>query len=387
MNVEQRDLEGANRRLNAIVSWAPRVAASIGPLAGMAVAVKANIDVAGLPTTAGLAHRRSMVADADAPLVARLRAAGAVVLGHANMDEAALGAVTDNPFWGRSENPRRHGRTAGGSSGGSAAAVAGGLARLGLGTDTLGSVRIPASYTGIYGLKPGLAALSMAGVVPLVARLDVPGLLASSLEDLAAGWAALHPDQQAMPVRRIACLAEVMSAPMAPAVRAALEAVMLAARALGVVVKVQPFCGLSLSRARMGGFREALRAAQDHFGTQCVSPRLARWFEKARHAPQEPDAMARASDAIMQALATADVLLLPTTPQTAFAHAEAHPDQADFCAPASLAGVPSLSFPAGVDLDGMPVGMQLVGPQGSETTLMALAGRLVASCVEPGRQM
>ena len=132
------DLEGLNRQVNAIIAWAPRAEEGVGPLAGITVAVKANIAVAGLATTAGMAHRREVWAQADAPIVARLRAAGAMILGHTNMDEAGLGAVTDNPSWGRTENPHKRGRTAGGSSGGSAAAVASGMARLALGTDTLG---------------------------------------------------------------------------------------------------------------------------------------------------------------------------------------------------------------------------------------------------------
>ena len=380
------EVEAINRRLNAIVSWAAKMAPVAGPLAGMAVAVKANIDVAGLATTAGMAHRRHAFADEDAPLVARLRAAGAVVLGHANMDEAALGAVTDNPFWGRTENPWRRGRTAGGSSGGSAAAVAGGFARLALGTDTLGSVRIPASYTGIFGLKPGPGVLTMAGVVPLAQRLDVPGLLAASLEDLKSGWSVLHPGQHAAPVRRIMVLAEVLAAPMSPVVRTALETVCLAARARGKAVETRPFAGLSLPHARQGGFREAVLEARTRFGHEPVSPRLARWFEKAPDTQDETDTMARVHDVVRAALETADVLILPTTPQTAFPHAEVHADQADFCALANIAGIPALSFPAGVDMDGMPVGVQIMGRPDSETTLMALAGELVASSSELRRK-
>lgn len=375
-------LDAANRRCNAITAWAPRHPAGQGPLAGMAVAVKANIDIAGMATTAGLAHRRTAPAMADAPLVARLRAAGATILGHANMDEAGLGAVTDNPHWGRTENPRRRGHTAGGSSGGSAAAVAAGLARLALGTDTLGSVRIPASYTGIFGLKPGPGLLPATGIVPLAPRLDTPGLLAASLEDLALGWAALVPPQPVPappvpPIRTLAVLAEVQAAPMAPAVRAGWEAMLLAARGLGLVVTQRPLAALSLRAARLGGLREALLQLRTMLADTPVSLPLARWLAHADQLPDGADAMARAHHAVHEALAHADALLLPTTPQPAFPHGERHDDQADVCALANLAGVAALSLPAGQDMDGRPFGVQIVGPSGSEASLMALAGQLL----------
>jgi aspartyl-tRNA(Asn)/glutamyl-tRNA(Gln) amidotransferase subunit A len=339
---------------------------------GHTLAVKANIDIAGLATTAGLAA--GPVAVADAPIVAVLRAAGARVLGHTNMDEAALGAVTDNPHWGRTENPRRPGHTAGGSSGGSAAAVASGAASLGLGTDTLGSVRIPAAYTGIFGLKPGPGLLSMLGIVPLAPSLNVPGLMAATLGDLQALWDVLVPGQPVQPVARLALLAEVEAAPMQPAVRAALGRTLLAARVQGLSIVQCPFTGLSLSAARLAGFHQALADARLYFAEQPVSPRLARLL--ARADVPDADAMARAHHAVWQALACADVLVMPTTPQAAFPHGEHHPDQADFTALANLAGVPALSMPAGFDSKGLPVGVQLIGRPGSESTLMALARRL-----------
>ncbi|WP_439534747.1 amidase [Polymorphobacter sp.] len=369
-------LAARNRALNALVALLPPgpppAFPIVGPLSGHSLAVKANIDVVGLATTAGLA--RGPLAAADAPLVAMLRAAGATVLGHANMDEAALGAVTDNPHWGRTENPHRPGYTAGGSSGGAAAAVAGGLATLGLGTDTLGSVRIPAAYTGVYGLKPGHGLLPMQGIVPLDPTLDVPGLLAGSVDDLEAAWGALVPHQPTSRVQRLALLAEVEAAPMVAAVRAGQSDLLLRARAHGLSVLQRPFTGLSLAVARLAGFHQALAAARLRLSPTEVSPRLARLLARA----DVPDAAAigHARAAVFTALESADVLVMPTTPGAAFPHGENHPDQADFTALASLAGVPALSVPAGFDRDGLPVGVQLVGPPGSESTLIALARAL-----------
>ena len=381
------DLEAINRRLNAITAWAPRMAAVEGALSGLTVAVKANIDVAGLATTAGMACRREAMALGDAPVVARLRAAGAIILGHANMDEAGLGAVTDNPFWGRTENPLRRGRTTGGSSGGSAAAVSGGLARLALGADTLRWVRIPAAYTGIFGLKPGRGVLSGEGVVPLLAQLDVPGVMAAQIEDLAAAWDVLVPAQHLVPVVRVAVLADVQAATMAPAVRAGLETMLILARAMGLKVETRPFSGLCLREARLCGFWEAVSEAGRRFGGDAVSPRLARLFAKAADASEGAAAMARARDIVLGALQVVDAIILPTAPQTAFAHGEIHADQVDFCALASLAGVPALSVPAGVDLDGMPVGVQFIGRPGNEAGLIALARQLLACWPEPRREI
>ena len=135
------------------------------PLDGLSLAVKDNIDVAGLPTTAGMATRRGRTAERDAFVVQQLRGAGMVLLSKLNMHEAAIGATNDNPFSGRCDNPLRAGQTPGGSSGGSAAAAAAGLCALALGTDTMGSVRIPAAYCGGVGFKPSWGRVSTRGTV------------------------------------------------------------------------------------------------------------------------------------------------------------------------------------------------------------------------------
>jgi aspartyl-tRNA(Asn)/glutamyl-tRNA(Gln) amidotransferase subunit A len=166
------------------------------------VGVKANIAVQSMPWHAGIAAYRGRVADRDADAVAALREGGAVILGVLNMHEAALGATTDNLAFGRCHNPYRHDVTPGGSSGGSAAAVAAGLCAAALGTDTMGSVRIPASYCGVFGHMPRRGLISTAGVVPLSWTLDRVGLLARSAEDAEAvlsvcgGAAAVKPEAE-----------------------------------------------------------------------------------------------------------------------------------------------------------------------------------------------
>ncbi|MEC7257857.1 MAG: amidase family protein, partial [Pseudomonadota bacterium] len=165
-----------------------------GPLAGRIVGVKSNICVAGQGWTGGIGSRAREIADNDAAVVAALRAAGAAILSRLAMDEGALGASTDNPHFGRCDNPAWPGHSAGGSSGGSAAAVAAGAVHAALGSDTMGSVRIPAAYCGVYGLKLGADTVDMAGVLPLAPSLDALGLFAASPGGLTELLAVLAPE-------------------------------------------------------------------------------------------------------------------------------------------------------------------------------------------------
>ncbi|MBW8753816.1 MAG: AtzE family amidohydrolase [Sphingomonadales bacterium] len=164
-----------------------------GPLAGVPYCVKDLFDVEGLPTTAGAALRSDAApARSDAKAISMLRAAGAVLVGTANMDEFAYGFATVNARYGTTRNPHDISRLAGGSSGGSAAAVAAGIVPLSLGSDTNGSIRVPASLTGIYGLKPTHDALPMEGAFPFVASFDDIGPFATSVADLRLVWEVLR---------------------------------------------------------------------------------------------------------------------------------------------------------------------------------------------------
>lgn len=167
-----------------------------GPLAGVPYAVKNLFDLAGVVTVAGSKiNRTHPPATEDATAVERLRRAGAICVGAVNMGEYAYDFVTDNPHDGATRNPHDRARSAGGSSGGSAAAVAGGLVPFSLGTDTNGSIRVPSSFCGIWGLKPTYGRLSRAGSFPFVASLDHIGPFARSVRDLAAIYDVLQgPD-------------------------------------------------------------------------------------------------------------------------------------------------------------------------------------------------
>jgi aspartyl-tRNA(Asn)/glutamyl-tRNA(Gln) amidotransferase subunit A len=142
------------------------------------VAVKDNIDVAGMVTTAGGRHLPPVPAESDAPIVAALRAAGGHVVGKANMHEYAFGVTNDNPHFGFARNPHDDQRVPGGSSGGSAVVVGLGLCDWAIGTDTGGSIRIPAGLCGVVGMKPTTGSLSIEGIFPLAESLDVPGPMA-----------------------------------------------------------------------------------------------------------------------------------------------------------------------------------------------------------------
>ena len=187
-----------NPALNAFTAVTPdraraRAAAKpTGPLAGVPFAVKNLIDVAGLPTLAGSKiNREHPPAPADATLVSRLEAAGAILVGALNMGEYAYDFTGENAHDGASRNPHDGARMTGGSSGGSGGAVAGGLVPIALGSDTNGSIRVPASFCGIFGLKPTYGRLSRAGSFPFVSSLDHLGPFARNVTDLALAYDAM----------------------------------------------------------------------------------------------------------------------------------------------------------------------------------------------------
>ena len=373
-----------------------RAGTALGPLEGLTLAVKDNIDVAGMPTTAGMATRRGHVAPQDAWCVQQLRSEGMVVLGKLNMHEAALGATNDNPHHGRCEHPLRAGYTPGGSSGGSACAVAAGLCALALGTDTMGSVRIPAAYCGVTGFKAGYGLVSTRGTVACCHALDHVGTLARSLRDL----------RQVMP-RLIAFDAQCADARQVWPRPALLRPRWLAAadpNAMGWQREVVDAYGQALSRLRargdevvpvdLGGydFGRARRAglllaeadllvehAQDWDARrELFSPELTSllsWGERqgAAACAAANRTVAAARVEVQRWWRMGDVMLLPTAPQTAFAFGSPAPvNQADLTSIANMAGVPAISLPLPVAPGALPIGLQAIAPEGHEDTLLNL---------------
>jgi aspartyl-tRNA(Asn)/glutamyl-tRNA(Gln) amidotransferase subunit A len=370
-------LEGVNAPLNAFVDFDPAAAPEQGPLSGLSIGIKSNIAVRGLPWTAGMGLRRELISHRDAEVVARLRAAGAAILGTLNMHEAALGATTDNAFFGRTHNPHRHGFTPGGSSGGSCAAVAAGLCDAALGTDTLGSVRIPAAYCGVYGLKPTYGAVPTDGLVFLGRAYDTIGPLARTLGVLERVWRVIGTDRDGAPFARLILLkSEVESQPaVVDAYARALAAIDLPRAEFSV-----PANPTSLRLAALAEIARELIAELGPDRTakaELISPELHFILNALESLPTNRPLLDRTRDAIVSAIGDDGVLLMPTAPQAAFAHGTAPPhNQADFTGLANIAGLPALAIPAGRDGDGLPVGVQLVGPAGSEMRLIALARQL-----------
>lgn len=364
-------------RFNAFVDRDPAAGFGSGPLALTTVGVKSNIAVAGLPWTAGMGLRRGMIAERDAEVVARLREAGAAILGTLNMHEAAFGSTTSNPFYGDTFNPHREGFTPGGSSGGSGAAVAAGLCDASLGTDTLGSIRIPAAYCGVYGLKPTADAVPTQGLVPLDLRFDTIGPLARDLDTLERVWRAIadDPGRNTSTTRLIA-----LGTPPVECESAIERAWNTAREAIGLPEELLSLPG-SLDAIRLAAFAGIGRAFAadlgDALGSEGVSPELRFIVRAALDLPFDEALLAATREALLGALGDDGVMVLPTAPQVAFAHTPRPPaSQSLFTGLANVAGLPALAIPAGKDERGLPVGVQLIGPPGSEPALIALARAL-----------
>ncbi len=356
------------------------------PLEGIVIGIKANIAVKGLELSAGMRARQGIIANADAEIVQRLRDAGAVIIGTLNMHEAALGATTDNRWFGRCINPHGEGRTPGGSSGGSGSAVAAGLCVAALGTDTLGSIRIPAAYCGIFGLKPTNSAAPARGLVPMSERFDAVGPLARSMDDVSILSNVLFTPDLSTAMRRskmftlaglggVECEAEVIAAYQS--VLAELP------EPPGIITLAQP-CSVIRTSAFVQAVRDLAVSLVPLGEERCsqFSEELERLIEFAI-SRSETDLAADVlhvseAAAVLQAeIGTNGILLLPTAPQTAFSQGERAPNnQADFTGLANIAGLPSISIPVGRGRDNMPVGVQLIGPAGGEAMLIAQARML-----------
>lgn len=376
-----------------------------GPLHGIPVAVKDNIDVAGLPTTCacpGYAH----VATEDAALVARLRRAGALVIGKTNLDQFATGLVGMRSPYGVPRNTLDPALVPGGSSSGSAVAVAAGLVPLALGTDTAGSGRVPAGLNAIVGLKPSLGALSTRGVVPACRTLDCVSIFALTAEDAFAGFSALagfdaaDPFSRALPVGRPGPLPLRIGVPDGPSRRfagdalseAAYDAALADLAALGatlVPVDLTPFfatAALLYDGPWVAERWEAIRALVTerpealHPVTRAITERATAFSAADAFAGRYRLAeLRRATEPVWQSI---DALCVPTfpRPQTLAALAAdpigPNAELGTYTNFVNLLDLCALAVPSHPRADGWPAGVTLIAPAGRDAALVPLGDAL-----------
>ncbi|HEY8517506.1 MAG TPA: Asp-tRNA(Asn)/Glu-tRNA(Gln) amidotransferase subunit GatA [Candidatus Binatia bacterium] len=400
-----------------------------GPLLGIPIVLKDIFTTRGIRTTCGSRILESFVPPYDADAVERLARAGAVLIGKANLDEFAMGSSTENSAFGITRNPWDPTRVPGGSSGGSAAAVAGGEALGALGTDTGGSVRLPASYCGVCGLKPTYGRVSRYGVIAYASSLDQVGPFAWTVRDLAdlLGVIAGHDprDSTSVPkpvpdyaaaltgdVRglRIGVPREYFAEGIAPdverAVRAAIDALAkLGASVVDVELPHTPYAiatyylvataEASSNLARYDGVKYGLRAGEPGdslldmyrhtrdagFGAE-VKRRIllgtyalsAGYYDAYYLKALKVRTLIRRD--FERAFERCDVIAAPTSPTTAFRIGEKTSDPLAmylsdvFTTSVNLAGLPGLSVPCGFDADGLPIGLQLIAPAFAEETAL-----------------
>jgi aspartyl-tRNA(Asn)/glutamyl-tRNA(Gln) amidotransferase subunit A len=372
-------------------------------LAGIPVAVKDIFDTAGLRTTYGSAIFTDHVPDRDAAAVRRTREAGGIVLGKTLTHEFAWGITSENPHYGPCRNPHDPDRVAGGSSGGSAAVLAYGGAPLALGSDTGGSIRIPAAFCGVSGLKPTYGRVSAAGVLPLAPSLDHIGPLARTPADAqllldairgadaADPATARQPPEPADPLQpaRVAVCPDLHPVALEPGVRRRFEAAVAAFGDRVVEVRL-PEAEAGIAAFAPLQMAEALRfhrsagiwpARAEEYGAD-VRHRL----ERAAEVTLDDFMAAReARRRLCAGFATlferADVLLTPVSacPPAKIGETRGFREKVlAYTVPQDMAGLPACAVPAGGDDDGLPVGVQITGPWGAERRVVAVAEELLA---------
>ncbi|TKB43276.1 amidase [Thalassotalea mangrovi] len=398
-DIQQFAFEKLNPAINAVTQYANDkfVDDEQKPLAGISIGVKENIDVAGFNTTAGLEYLRDNQAISDSFCVSRLRASGATLNAKLNMHEGALGASNHNSHYGNCYNPWQLDLTPGGSSGGSAAAVAAGLCSIALGTDTMGSVRIPASYCGVFGFKPSRGAVSNRGSVPCATSLDNIGPLARSAEDLLLAFNLMQGfDNKAADSRNIQFKSSPQDTMPVLLVPESLENLGVEDGVLsdfnrnidvfvdmGCTIRHVDISDYDFSAVRRHGLilcEAEMRCTHQQAWEQTpelFSPYLTSLlgFIDSKTPMDVIKAEQTTNNAIpytRMLFNQGDYLLMPTTPQRAFAMNESVPvNQADFTSLANHAGLPAVSLP--MLTDSLPCGMQLIGKQDHDYELLNLA--------------
>jgi aspartyl-tRNA(Asn)/glutamyl-tRNA(Gln) amidotransferase subunit A len=438
--------ERLNPQLNSFLSIereyaesrAKHVAGADGDMSlrGLAIAVKDNICTKGLQTTCGSRILHNYKAQYDATAIKRLNDAGAIVVGKTNMDEFAMGSSNESSAFGPARNPWDTTRVPGGSSGGSAVAVASGVVRAGLGSETGGSVRQPASLCGIVGLKPTYGRISRYGLVAFASSLDNIGVFGQTVKDVAnvlgviAGRDPLDSTTADVPVpdytaaldaeiagRKIGVPRELFGDGLDADVRNAVEGSIDKFRSLGAeIVDVElPYAKYGIAvyyiiataeassnLARYDGVRYGFRAEEatalremyfktreEGFGDE-VKRRImlgtyvlsSGYYDAYYSKAQKVRALVKRDYKL--ALAKCDAILTPTSPSVAFKVGEKTADPLAmylndiYTVSANLAGTPAVSIPSGLSSEGLPIGTQLVGNFWSEDLLLDLASRYEA---------
>lgn len=399
---------------------------ALGPLAGLPLLVKDNIDTTALATTAGTPGLLSNRPRRNAPVLAPLFGAGALLFAKANMHELAFGITSHNYHFGAVHNPYDATMIPGGSSGGTGAGIAARLCPAGLGTDTGGSVRIPAALCGVVGLRPTKGRYPIAGIVPISHTRDTPGPMGRTVADVALLDAIETATVPAQPARLRGLRLGIPRTPFWLDLDAELAAVMEEAlhrlRALGVVL-VEAEISAAATLDQQAGFPIALYEANldipaylaaegngitlDDIQRQIASPDVARAIDAARSGVITPAAYDHALNVVRPELQRlyaryfmdnrVVAMLFPTTvlparPIGQDQTVELNGRQVDTFTtyirntdPDAVAGIPGLSLPAGLTSSGLPVGMELDGPVGSDRLLLGIGLALEESAFRPLR--
>jgi len=388
-----------------------------GPLHGIPVSLKDNICTRGIRTTAGSKILRDFIPDADAGVVGQLKNAGAILLGKTNMHEFAYGVTSNNPHYGPVHNPWDFARIPGGSSGGSAAAVAAGLCYGSVGTDTGGSIRIPAALCGIVGLKPTIGRVPTDGTIPLSSRLDCVGPLARTVRDAAFLLDSILVRAKHEPPLSSACESFSRTKKFKLGLPSELFFDMVSDEVLRIFqTALHALCEVG---AKIEDVSMPLLEETEDSGNQIAWPEATHYHQQARWFPAraaeygedvrsrlEMGAKVSATD-YLQALelrdkfiqhlhlamadAGIDALVVPTTPiaaplineESTLLQGKNHPTRALLLRnnrPANLAGVPAISIPCGFTAAGLPVGLQLIGAVTDEHLLLRIGHAFERAC-------
>ena len=431
-----RRIEQVNPALNAIVTLAPDVVdqargaesdltngKELGVLHGVPLTIKDTIDTKGVRTTSGSRLRADHIPERDAAVVARLKAAGAIILGKTNTSEMAIPYETDNPVFGRANNPYARRRTAGGSSGGEAAAIAAHLSPAGVGSDLSGSIRVPAHFCGIAGLKPTTGRVPMDGHVPAATGpLSIGaciGPMARRVKDLSLLFSVTADatqfeisnresvgalDLAALRGFRVASFVDEGVAPVTDETQRAIESALSALSAAGLEVTQEKPPGVAdgsrlwielFSRAAAEQLREMYQGREAEAGPVVRRALLATEGKggdmQARIEQAEALAAAlvereRLREEILRWMKTTPLLVMPVGSVPAFAHGAARVDVTgqsisifrafSYSHAANVFGLPSVVVPAGVSAEGLPIGIQIVGRPFDERTILAAAAAI-----------